>query len=368
LFIMSGYEATAGDQRANFMRTDGFLLYTDVQERVLAELENQPFEPVPTEVSSFSFDTAVTHDNPAGASLYVVMDQLKNQVCAHMPYAREPDSTERYGITKEDIVTSQPFTFENGLEGLTFPWHFSAGVANAVVETFDRESKLSSEARENLTLTDWADIIDRPWYGQLIRSLAFTRNGVHGDFGKQPRDYRPWSFQRRLLDMTPYWQREKLKPVFDTAEETDPQNGATYMKASLSEGARTTLRRLMREPMSGLSSAGCPVARLAVTMSTEAVETNPHAQQLLSDGLLHVERADGEKVTLRQEDTAIDRTLAFFATQLRAYDQQYGTPHLGAIRRDGSRRMVQVRHEVLAATDPLRVKAAKSIDELPSLI
>jgi len=82
--------------------------------------------------------------------------------------------------------------FVNGAFEQPFEW--SAATANGVAELYVSEGKLTPEEHTQLTLTDWACLMESPWFNKIMHSLAYTGNNIIAELGRYIKDYTPNGF------------------------------------------------------------------------------------------------------------------------------------------------------------------------------
>jgi hypothetical protein len=337
--------------RQEFQRTDGFALYTDVNDHLMDELGNRYIPKISTHPSAKLLITGDIYDsvidgNPAGASLHLAMKNILNST---VPKGDELLNQSEYGITLDDKDRADTYAFFGGFNDMDFAWHFSAGVANAVADRFITEGVITQEQKDNFTLHDWADIIGSGWFSRMAHELALSGNGTYGRFGLNLTDYSEDGFAKSLVQHkileTP------TEPALTYKEQEDEVDGLTYATAEPSKEVVQRLRQRMHAYDGG--SFGCPAARYSVQLPADMVETNPHVQNLLERGTLEIvpERSTGEKIRLTQEWSAIDKTLSLFGAQLDTYEATYGTPHIVPGREEDEK---IVKHNFSQPVDALR--------------
>ncbi|HSX15209.1 MAG TPA: hypothetical protein VLF40_00265 [Candidatus Saccharimonadales bacterium] len=338
--------------RIEFQRTAGFALYTEVNDRLLDYLADRDIPALRPDGMKDYLTTYRIEDtlvpNPAGVSLALAM----RHITADVPVA-DQNFYRDFGVSQEDQGRACYHTFGGGFSDMVFTWHFSAGVANAVMDFFVDEGVLSQEQKNAFGLGDWADIIGSDWFGRLMHMTALTANGAYLSFGTYLSAYRKHAFAHALKErFDTELEDNKLPPltndIFTYHEHQDPADGRTYAAAGLAPAVLGVLRTAMQD---GHKSAGCPVARKSVLLPADQVQDDPHTKQLVADGTLTAvpERSTDEHIRFTQETTAIDRTLQLFASQLRRYEAAHGTPeavkHLDATAKRGATYRIAHRHK-----------------------
>lgn len=208
------------------------------------------------------------------------------------------------------------YTFRGGLGDMDFTHHFATALAHEVTEAFVACKELTKRQRDQLTLTDYAELMRTPWFSAMLHDAAFTRNGFYGGFGLHPDDYQPGALQRLISDKGSSHGSLKHQGVFTIENRT----------AALSPEAKKMLRGQLGHGSD--RSPGCPAARHTATFSKHSAEHDAHLQQLIARGDVQVQPAYSKvnRVRVTQETTAIDRMLYVLAGHLERYDQKYGTP------------------------------------------
>jgi len=333
--------------RRDWQRTEGFALYTDVSDAMLADLSRirEQLAPVSDSTNGLQYHEQ-NPQKPAAMSLYMGMlsarDVVSDNAGKHF--------RKRYHITPADRRRAAPYTFEGGFDDLTFPWHFSAALASAAVDHFEEQGVISKEQKDQLTLPDWANIIGSGWFSNLSHQLALARNGTYGSFGTYPRDYLDGALRQKLThkNIIP----KTCDTIFDYQEQLEPEENRIYATANANKLVVKGLRDAMKHAPS--ASAGCPVARKSVMLPNNVARSG-HAANLIREGTLATvpERSHNGFTRATQDSTAIDRTLAFFAMQLDDYHRIHGTPYL-----EESDLGVRVRHRHQAPLDILSWPAA----------
>ncbi|MGI9027907.1 MAG: hypothetical protein ACR2FM_03670 [Candidatus Saccharimonadales bacterium] len=315
------------DRRRQFMRTEGFAIYTDVNNKVLEAMGSVAVRPIAYKDVSAAF-MSMDAVNPANVALCAVTQQLSYEVPA--PHYR--NFFRRFGVSQADKNATQGKGVSNhGFADMSFAWHFSSGLASAAVQSFVENDKISEEQAGNLTLGDWANVIGSGWFSKLAHSFAFTGNGYLGQFGTAFVHYDKLGLKRLMNHQFDI----KKKPgdgglaelqLFDIDEELEPYEDLIYLTASMKPEIKTALRTRMQQ--SSPKSTGCPVARKTAYLSPEVAQSNPHVKNLLKLGILAVKPDPRQEkaVVVTQEYTAIDRTLALIAGQLDQYEALHGNP------------------------------------------
>ena len=319
--------------RQEFMCTDGFALYTDVNRQHLRDLLAIP--PIVGFPNLDNYERKIVSANPGGASLFLAKQQL---VPAKL--GNREEFFAQYGVTEADLQrVDDPSLglFASGFGALDFPWHFSAILANDVTDFFIDEGKLLQEQKNNFTLYDWATMINSPWFKSLVHQMALTGNGLYEVAGQVLTDF---DHDRliNILQRTTVNGNKLLgptQPLFTYTEDHDHITGSVTPQATLSNPAAAGLQTYIKSE----DSIGCPVARHSIRVPRMLTETNPHFQNLIDAGLLRVvpERSDERNVRLIQDQSAIDRTLEVFAWQLHTYVDHYGTPYVVRAREGNNR-------------------------------
>ncbi len=230
----------------------------------------------------------------------------------------------RFGVGEADFAAiAGKSIFERGFADTDFPWHFSAGLASAIVEDFVENGKITADQADNLTLGDWANIIGSGWFSELAHSMAFTANGTWNSYGKYKPSYSKNALKQELDARFALKKSQGKTKLFDIHEE--PHEGFIYLTASLDLDVRAKLRATMHSSVNQ-KSTGCPVARRTTRIPVEMAENDSHVKSLIDLGVMSVKRVTGDEALLEQEFTAIDRTLIFFAEQLDRYESFHGNP------------------------------------------
>lgn len=321
--------------RIHWTTHEGFILYTDTQNELMQRAATRNVEALSTEdlrYGAFHASHVSTADiaarNKGGVSLFATLFKFRWL----MPQlAHESNGWEtffnNYGITDQDKRESRPFTQNHGFANIEFPLVFSGGIANDLTEQWIREGHMTRSQKEASRLRDWAEMISSPWFGDIVFDMAITGIGVYGPYPGSIEDYG----REDTCEGLSYRMRERkvLPPdfrgsLFTTSVTMHPETQKPELRATLTNEFRLALRR-----MRAANSAGCPVARLVVNMPQQDALQNPHVQRLLQEGIFTEEpgRSPGD-IRLRQDTSAIHRTLVHVANHLRAYDAEHGTPRL----------------------------------------
>lgn len=333
-------EQPSQHERITYMTGRGFALFTDVNDRMLHTLQacRIPAAPRDMELTITHWNepsAEVVRLNPAGTGLFIATYHLQQLLPRYDDLTFNAD----HGISSEDTRESGAYTFfDSGFNDLNFPWHFSATVANAVVDFFVSEGVITQQQKDAFTLRDWADVIGSGWFSRIMHLMALTSNGSYGSFGQMLTTYMPGALTRRLAERK--YVAHNDAPLFTYKAQVDPQSGLTHHTAVLRDEVIRAMRASMRATQ---KSVGCPVARYSVLLPEAEVTSNPHVQHLIRNGTLQVvpERSHNGMVRLIQEQSAIDKTLTFFAHQLDQYDRSHGTPRVQLPRPGGDRRIIQ---------------------------
>ena len=325
-------EKEDGRERRDYMRTEGFVLVNHIGHEVMQEVAQLPVTQLTAE-DSLDWRPVFATVNPSARALGMVtadyVAKMKNDITADETFY------EKHGVTEGDTAGNK-FIFENGFGDLEFTLPFSSGIANVVVETFERAGYISAEQRADLTLSDYADIIDSGWFHDVMHDLALTKSGIYVSFGDKQVDYSTDAMRNRLkVDGKPDPSRVRLTgPLFKAASVYDSTSDTTRLEARATDNFRGELRRLMKSK----NSPGCPVARHNGSLPEELVTGNEHVQAQVQVGILKLSEAKNGRVHFSQEVTPIDRGLSVLSELLRGYDEQFGTPQWEADKRTLSHR------------------------------
>lgn len=318
--------------RMTFMKTRGFALYTDTNNRMLEHMMSTPLSSPAEDVAVFeqwaienhftttqSFSEFTTTLTSAG-TLFYMSQILTKKFSAYI------GQENTFGFTLEDerLVDGQA-QFGNGFGDLDFTAHFAPVVANDMIAFLVDEGVITAEQRNSLTLTDWADMIGSSWFSHAMHLYALTRNGMYASLGKAPEQYvNQEVVKKRASNLANI---PKGTPSYTYKLETDNENGTVSISVAPHPGIIKALRDAMHAQG---DTVGCPVARKATRLPVDILENDPHAKRLIDTGQLTI--LDGRQtdgfVRVAQTDTAIDHTLQYIANQLRSYDGQHGTPYV----------------------------------------
>lgn len=326
---------TVQSARTDFMRKEGFLMFTEANLGLLDDITaSSPLNKVdPPDFLEYTQPASIE----SSLAFYAVVRHITEE--SVYPEILPEKTPARINQTSDDEEAIQQHTLIRKIGDQEFPWYFSAGVANAVALEFVESGALTKEEYANISLTDWATMISSEWFRKLMHSMAFTSNGIWAQFGSGVYSYHPGALWKKV--------ESKLKPrlytvgtltdstfsMLEVQDRLEPSEGKVYKTAKLHPEIKRVLIQEMRRERGG--SVGCPVARLACRVSIEELE-NPRVMRLLGRGLLTAEEGVDDTVVLRQEMTAIDRTLILFAKQLIGYDRTHGTPQYTSVNNDGT--------------------------------
>lgn len=321
------------------MAGHGFVLYSDVSDRLIQHLSEEPIKAV----SGENWSRLERMHDQAGdmAPLYMVFASLANMIPSYSTHHIHHSPMHQIGnLTNGDAETAAQHTYGHGLDDRKFTWTFAGSLAAAVAHAFTQTGEIEEDKLGQLTLTDWANMISSQWFSRLAHNFARTGNGMLQNFGGEGSgDYAPYALEKKLRSGANSYPDKAYptpdidQPLLIIDEELDTQTGAIQLIARLSEPYRQMLRNYRinyRNDIAQGGSVGCPVARRFAQLPEEFVESDAHMQHLRQIGLMSVRSVDEEtgKTLIGQEDTAIDRTLAFIAWQLTEYDRQHGTPSI----------------------------------------
>jgi hypothetical protein len=223
----------------------------------------------------------------------------------------------KHGVTAEDIAEQEGLSIhQHGFGDMEFTWHFAAAIANHVVAEGEQQGDITAEERADMTLSDWATIIEAPWFSAVIQDLALTKNGNYGSLGRFPSDYN----YETVNKLPPFNQVDK--PIVVEVSRDSQTQHPQISSAQLDGKLRDHLRAVMKED----ESSGCPVARHHGVLSTDRITNDPHAQSLIAMGHLKTTDIGNNKTSFEQEQTPIDAGLQVLAGHLRDYDTRFGTP------------------------------------------
>jgi hypothetical protein len=334
--------------RPDWLANESFVLGTNVYGQILeatAQIEPpritdtslaQDFDRENSAKNQLTNYPEIAEENPAGVSLWLA--------ATNMGVNRATTVNGKYvggQSTREANWTGvQPPTKREPEIDLHFPIYFAAGMANAVAEFFVEQGVMTEEQRQQMSLTDWANIIGTGWFAKIIQDETLTAFATHGTYGKDVVDYREGGWRERLASTNGVG---RVATLFTMDKRTEPhENGREYTTARLSKPVVQGFRSRM-----GDDDAGCPVARTSTKIFEHMLTSDPHAMALVESGRLEVGDSDGKgMVRVRQDMTIIDDTLIVLADWLERYDNKYGTP---MVMPDGS-----VVHEKRPPVDALR--------------
>ncbi len=330
----------ATDGRAAYMKCPGFILFTHVGDTLLDYMGEEAGLPFAEKnYSTLLDDSRGLFNSNVGLSLIIAkqMNQVPHR--GHDSEIGKKLSNQRchfYGLTEDEKAEAAKHTYDFGLDDLEFPWHFSAGLATAAIHSFTGLGMISKDEAANLSISDWANIIDSNWFSELTHDLALTGFGVYRSFGKELADYKYGALMAYVEEACHrYTLIQPEMNILKAYEKEDPEKSLFYLATRL-DPAYKPLLRTIRQKSSHLNpkirgkSIGCPVARTAAILPADYETSMPRAQRLIELGHLSVsETGNGDGTVLAtQEESVIDRTLGFIAKQLREYDREYGTPIL----------------------------------------
>lgn len=336
-------------KRLEYSKTEGFALFTDMNSRILNDLDG--FTPAKTE-----FDMGYLHEYDTalpGLALFATMQEIGaplKAISESSEITRRKNVEAKYGLGEQEFKKAEPYVYQDGLEDLYFPWAFSAVLANTVVQDFVQKKWIRQAEYEALSLGDWANVIGSGWFGDLSRSMSYTSLGTYNSIGDTIRGYKQGGFLEGLSKQDHDF--DNVRGMFDIAEKVEPfEDNRSYLTASLTKGFKKILRERMGRTMGG-ATKGCPVARHKAVLPTEIAVENPNVRALIDRRVLStdqdIDQCPAETVVVRQDETAIDRTLIHIASKLDAYNDRYGTP---VYRREGD--FFKPHHEFLAPTGAL---------------
>lgn len=352
--------------RAEYQKTYGFALFTDVNIRMLEAMEHEPLPRTPNGNTAVYLETPYRPGYIPGEPQRVPALALRRIAELAIRFIPETTQLRRLGgVTVKDAWrANQEGTFEEGFGDVDFTWKFAGCLASELAQVFVDEGVLTPEQRDAFTLTDWADMIGSGWFSKLVHVLAFAPNGVYGNVGSAPGDYLRKAIGNRLKAT---WQLAESDfpadgKIFDVRRRYEPHDGHTYITAELKPEVVHILRQSL---IANGDSAGCPVARNATRLTRDQLKKDPHARRLVNTGqLIVVEgRSTETHVHVTQGYTAIDQTLMFFAAQLRQYEAQYGTPEMSYVTKDNETMLhVTTTHASREPVGLLRTTASPSND------
>lgn len=311
------------DPRKTFMSTTGFGLYTNMNDRLLEDLSKKSLRPVDPNQPQLDLTPSVAQNNPAGTSLFLAI-----RSASELLPRSAASFLRKFRIKSHDRSESERHAFfDNGFGDMGFTWHFSAGVANTVVDFFIDQGVMTQSQKDAFTLKDWANIIGSGWFSRLMHSMALTSNGVYLDFGDRHENYGYRAFHAKLRSEL---LANPLSELFTYQEQTE--DGHRYATAALTPQFTKNLRD---EIYKNRRTIGCPVARNSIRLPADQLKKDDHLKELIANGALTVvgdpDKEGAGTVQLVQGWTAIDKTLAFVAMQLEQYEERFGTPRLVTI-------------------------------------
>lgn len=314
-----------------YLHGEGVILTTDMNSQLLDRLATLPIERLPPEIDG-EYSTLVDRRRglyPSNIVLSIISNQLSEQVLSlPNPSTEECDW---FNMSQAEKDRAKPHIIGAGARDLDFPWYFSASLASAAMHEFVGAGKVNQNVAANLTLGDWANMIGSDWFSALTHSSAYAQNGTWGRFGTNLDDYARGAFTRHLV--TAIGDAKKLSwegiKVLDVGEKEEPDGGDVHLAASLNPQYQTVLRKTMERPYIG-RSPGCLGARRGAKLPSNFEELTPRAAMLVELGQFLIINTDPDSSTVlvTQQESAAARTLTFIASQLRRYDELYGTPQL----------------------------------------
>lgn len=325
--------------RMDFMAGHGFVMYSDVSDRLIRYLTPQSIEKVNARERQLR-SLYGQAGNGDFAAFYMVCNSLSDMIPRSDQYdIRGSDMHQVGGLTEADAEVVAHHTFGHGLDDRKFPWHFAGGLAATVAYSFVEAGKIEKEDLQRLTLSDWAGMISAKWFSRLSHNFARTGNGLLQSFGDSSSDYTPSALVKKLRSGAEAWpdkaypEPDADEPLLIVGEGSDATAGITQWTAHISEPYREMLRNYRKNYRNDIAqggSVGCPVARRFAQLPEEFVEADAHMERLQRIGLMTVHSADSEDghALVGQSETAIDRSLAFIGWQLSQYDEAHGTPRI----------------------------------------
>ncbi len=325
--------------REEYMRTEGFVLYTAMNVRLLDEVRAETLKSAEGNTVRVMEAARLTQLYPkeihqANIGLHLVTSSVVNGSTIIPAGNYEQAGLQRVlEISDEDIVATEGKGIYNyGLDDRGFPWNFAAGVAAAAVHAFVRDGKIESAQAASLGLGDWAELIASDWFSKIMHSLAFTHNSIYQHFGAEMSDFNVDSFETQLNDRLRFAYAvtdKSIEHALVTSVGESP-HGRRY-EARLNSDARTLLRQAMTSQriaeLNARGSTGCPVARRVTRLPAERARQNPHVTDLADRGIFNIiPDSKPGYVQIEQPLTAIDRTLLLHAEKLEEYDRRFGMP------------------------------------------
>ena len=321
-------------EEAKYKITDGGILFTDTQRRMLGDIERMTpaqFEPAQLQAGAFYLDLkapltpqVAALKNPAGAGLLAATFSI-NKLIPPVYDHGESSFYVRYGVTEADLALSRQFTAGEGFTNLNFTNNFASTIANEVVDSIINAGLFTLEQKASLSLYDWAELIQSKWFRELLMDMAIGGFAVYGSYSGFLHNYAGSGVVARLKKvgcLSEDWEGEP----FIVSEEVVKADNKTHIQATLNP----EIRKALRDDMIRKKGAGCPVARNHITVASDTVQTNPHIQSLIDSGQMTIKREKDGKTHLWQEKTAIDATVLVFASHLIVYADTYGTPRISA--------------------------------------
>lgn len=336
--------ATQHVTRAEYLRADGFVMYTAMNVRFLDEVRVETLRPADhtahIQVTSECLRNPNKGLNRSNLGLHLATHSIVNgsTIIPGGNYG-EPTLQQMFGLSEQDLAgTKNKGIYNYGIDDRGFPWNFSAGVAAATVHAFVRDGLLEGEHAGSLGLRDWAEILRSTWFSRVMHSLAFTHNGIYQHFGAHPGDFGNNSLDTQLNERLRYAFKvtdESIERTLETFVEVDPEHDTHSLGAKIDPAARTILRLAMSSNniLGGelRGSTGCPVARKVTRMPRAEAMANPHVIELIERGIFSVmPDSSADNVQIEQAVTGIDRTLRVHADKLDEYDRRFGMPSIVA--------------------------------------
>lgn len=336
------------------MTHEGFSLYTNSGNRIMDHLSILPVKKLQDHTNEY-LDAGHTPElAPTEIALLGLQHSLRK------PLMKTDANRGRFlrhvgGVTMKQFRQAGTYSEQaSGFADLDFTWHFAPAVASNFVRQARVEGHLTDRQVEELTLGDYANIIGAGWFSSLLHDMALTRNGVYAGYGQMSHDYRP---TRKLEVYLKQQGVEANHAIFDISQKYEPEDGYTYLTASLAAPYKKSLRKARRidGDTKQMMTRGCPVARHNITLPEDSVRDDPHTRELTNSGALlasdkHVREGS---VHLTQQYSAIDRALALLADKIDSYEQMYGTPGLVEVGKS-KYRWAHVRRE---SHNPMRTKS-----------
>lgn len=319
------------EPRRRFMVEYGFALWTDANDSLLDYLGRQPVRPAPAPLPRSYIAT-----EPRLAGLCQAIYGLTRMIPSTAEICRMG------GISEVELDIVDNYALGAGFDDKDFTWLFAGGMAATVFHELVRAGVVDPRCLETMTLSDVAKIITTPWFSSLVHDFARTGNGLLQRFGGSMADYEPGMFKRKIDDLALVYKKAhppEHEPLFEVrpapaGHGIRMQNGM-YLPSELhvSRPYKVMLQNYRKTYVNDLGnggSAGCPVARRAAVVPSDMAAGNPHVARLQEKGTMVARPINDQsgRVTLSQESTTIDRTLALISRQLVQYEGQYGTPEV----------------------------------------